>query len=164
MKLPKKKSNCFGNLPSKIDFLWNCLKKTKIFLENRILFYPDPRPPRFQTRLTPLVLHVCTLLVVYLDDPCFYLLTHLTTVTHRITRLSLFFLETPLVVPTTTLSFTLVSFRLKVLHSTSRAILGRAACQLCYLIYRPRSAAWGEGLRSLDRPWLLGSSVSYYTA
>ena len=43
-------------LPGKSIFL-NCLKKSKFFgnLPGKIeIFDPDPRPPRFQTRLTPL--------------------------------------------------------------------------------------------------------------
>ena len=49
----------FGNLPWKIDFfcLWNCLKESKFFgnfPRKSKFFDPGPRPPRFQTRLTPL--------------------------------------------------------------------------------------------------------------
>src|SRR6218665_2298758 len=73
-----KKSKFFVNLPEKIEifrqFPWRnrnfssiCLQKSKFFSgkieifrkfpwKNQIFFYPDPRPPRFQTRLTPLQL------------------------------------------------------------------------------------------------------------
>src|SRR6218665_3937865 len=74
-----KKSKFFKNLPGKIEifrkFTWKnqnfskmCLEKSKLFVKlpekieislkfawkNRNLFDPYPRPPRFQTRLTPL--------------------------------------------------------------------------------------------------------------
>ena len=38
-------------MPGKIEFFKNCMKKvkfSKICLENRTLFYPDPRPPDFK--------------------------------------------------------------------------------------------------------------------
>ena len=44
----------------KSKFLWNCLKKSilisrKFARKNRNFVDPNPRPPRFQTRLTPLL-------------------------------------------------------------------------------------------------------------
>src|SRR6218665_3533123 len=46
-------------------FLVKLPEEIEIFLEfackNRIFFYPDPRPPRFQTRLTPLIEYKCRL-------------------------------------------------------------------------------------------------------
>jgi len=34
--------------PESWFFLWNCLKKSEIFLENWNVFGPDPRPPNFK--------------------------------------------------------------------------------------------------------------------
>ena len=49
-----KKSKLFGDLPGKINFFVKLREKIEIFgkfeWKNRF-FYPDPRPPRFQTRL-----------------------------------------------------------------------------------------------------------------
>src|SRR6218665_900336 len=65
LKFPEK-LKFFGNLPWKNRiFLVKLPEEIEIFLEfackNRIFFYPDPRPPRFQTRLTPLIEYKCRL-------------------------------------------------------------------------------------------------------
>ena len=62
-KFPEK-SKFFGNLPGKSKFLseiaWRNRHFSEICLEKLNFFYSDPRPPRFQTRLTPLVcMYVC---------------------------------------------------------------------------------------------------------
>src|SRR6218665_4079216 len=86
-KLPEK-SKCFQNLPEKIEsFFKICLEKSKFFenlpgkieiciklpgiieislkfeWKNRNFFDPDPRPPRFQTRLTPLA--IIYIIIIY---------------------------------------------------------------------------------------------------
>src|SRR6218665_2436827 len=58
VKVPVKNRNFLEICPEKLIFcLSSCLKKSKFFLNfprKSKFFDPDPRPPRFQTRLTPL--------------------------------------------------------------------------------------------------------------
>ena len=53
------KSKFFANLPGKLKFFVKLPEKIEILQtfawKNRTFVDPDPRPPRFHTRLTPLV-------------------------------------------------------------------------------------------------------------